>query len=153
MITVEKAKRRLTLTRNGETLLSCGIALGFSPEGHKLEEGDGKTPEGKYRICSVNRESKFQIALGLSYPSGRDALNGLKQKRVHFFDFLAITLANLFHLRPKWDSPLGGYVMIHGQSPDGYEGDWTHGCIALSDEAIEKLASLCKRGEKVEIKP
>lgn len=153
MIVIEKSARQLSLIRDGRVLLRCPVSLGPCPEGHKLREGDGRTPEGRYRICSVNRQSKFHISLGLSYPSRRDAKAALSQKRIGFKDHLLITAAGVLHLRPKWTSPLGGYIMIHGESPEGLSGDWTQGCIAVSDQDIEKLASFCKKGEPVEIRP
>ena len=153
MIIIDKAARRLRLVRQGETLLSCPVSLGREPVGHKEREGDGRTPEGKYRVCSVNRQSKFYISLGISYPARRDALRGLRLRRIGLIDCALLVLADLMHLRPKWTTALGGFIMLHGPSPDGLSGDWTQGCIALSKEDTEKLASLCKRGETVLINP
>ena len=151
MILIEKSRRRLTLTRRSKTLAEFKISLGFCPEGHKMREGDGKTPEGDYRICSVNRQSKFCVSLGLNYPSRRDAASACRQKRLSLRDALLLCAADILHLRPKWTTPLGGFIMIHGASPDGRTGDWTQGCIALTNEDIKTLASLCKRGERVRI--
>ena len=153
MILIEKSRRRLTLTRRSKTLAEFKISLGFCPEGHKMREGDGKTPEGCYRICSVNRQSKFHISLGINYPSKKDALQALRGKMICLFDFVKICAADMLHLRPSWNTPLGGFIMIHGQSPEGKTGDWTKGCVALGDADIEKLASFCKRGEQVIILP
>ncbi|MBR5257551.1 MAG: L,D-transpeptidase family protein, partial [Clostridia bacterium] len=118
MIVIEKSLRRLTLQRGGKELFSCPVSLGSEPVGAKTREGDGRTPEGSYYICTVNRSSKFCISLGISYPSPADAKGGLKRSELGYFDYLLIRLAALFRLRPKWTSPLGGYVMIHGESPE-----------------------------------
>ena len=41
--------------------------------------------------------------------------------------------------------------MIHGEHPDRKTGDWTAGCIALSNEDITRLAALVHKGEPVQI--
>ena len=43
--------------------------------------------------------------------------------------------------------------MIHGESPDGKTGDWTAGCVAVSNENMDKLTLLCRKGETVVIQP
>ena len=43
--------------------------------------------------------------------------------------------------------------MIRGEHPEHKPGDWTAGCIALSNENIDKLASLVHKGEPVQITP
>ena len=64
-ILIHKAERRLEL-RSGQTVLrTCRIALGNSPVGTKFHEGDGRTPEGRFYICTRNRNSKYYRSLGL----------------------------------------------------------------------------------------
>lgn len=152
MILIEKSARRLSVIKRGNTLLVCPVSLGFAPLGHKTAEGDGKTPEGIYRLCTKNVQSKYHISFGLNYPCAKDALSGLKEKRVGLWDAISIIVLNALRLRPRWNTPLGGFVMIHGESPEGKTGDWTQGCAALKNSDIEALARLCGRGEKVVIK-
>jgi hypothetical protein len=40
---VDKRARRLYLNRDGVIVAEFRVALGFTPIGHKLEEGDGRT--------------------------------------------------------------------------------------------------------------
>ena len=47
-VLVEKGKRKLHLLQNGEVFRTFEIALGIEPIGHKLKEGDNRTPEGLY---------------------------------------------------------------------------------------------------------
>ena len=147
MIKVFKSERRLEVIKNGKRVFECPVSLGFCPIGHKESEGDGKTPEGKYRICSVNRQSKFHISLGVSYPSRLDALNAYKSKHLSLANALKIMLS----VRPKWNTPLGGFIMLHGEAPQGKTGDWTQGCISVSNSDIEAIASLCRLGERIDI--
>ncbi|MDE6885755.1 MAG: hypothetical protein K2P17_01750 [Helicobacteraceae bacterium] len=51
------------------------ISLGKNPKGHKIKEGDSKTPEGKYFIDSKNSKSGYYINLGISYLNKNDSLN------------------------------------------------------------------------------
>ena len=67
-ITVEKQKRRLTLTDGDRTLFSCPVALGSAPMGPKRAAGDGKTPEGEYYVC-LKKMGKYGPSLGVSYPN------------------------------------------------------------------------------------
>ena len=71
-IKIEKGERKLYLLKQGKVLREYKIALGFAPEGHKQREGDGKTPEGLYRISGRNPHSKFHLSLRVSYPNAED---------------------------------------------------------------------------------
>ena len=111
------------------------IALGFAPDGDKTREGDGRTPEGVFRIDRLNRQSKYHLSLGLDYP----------QKR------------HREAARRAGVSP-GGDIMIHGQPneiAEGYKvkGDWTAGCIALTNPEIEEIFANAAIGTEVEIRP
>ena len=68
-VLVKKAERKLYLQKDGQNLKEYRIALGFAPVGDKLREGDGKTPEGIYRISGRNPNSRFYLSLRVSYPS------------------------------------------------------------------------------------
>src|SRR5699024_6963734 len=53
-ILIEKSARRMTVYRGGRALKTYHIALGFAPKGDKYREGDGRTPEGIFRIDRLN---------------------------------------------------------------------------------------------------
>lgn len=134
-VLVEKAARRLTLFAHGQAVrVYPGIQLGGAPAGPKHFEGDERTPEGRYTIDYGNPASAYYLSLHISYPSPADAAFAEAQGR----------------------SP-GGMIMIHGQ-PNGWAagrvpGDWTDGCIALSDAEIEQLWKLVGDGTPIEIRP
>ena len=48
------------------------MRLGFDPLGHKVQEGDGKTPEGRYTLDWRNPQSAFYKSLHISYPNEKD---------------------------------------------------------------------------------
>jgi len=45
-VLVDKSARELQLLRDGAVIATFPVALGFNPEGHKTQQGDGRTPEG-----------------------------------------------------------------------------------------------------------
>src|SRR5215468_8706835 len=71
-VVVEKANRSMRLMQNGKVLRSYRVALGQDPVGHKLEQGDSRTPEGVYTIDFRRPESRFNLALHVSYPNPSD---------------------------------------------------------------------------------
>ncbi|MTH62727.1 L,D-transpeptidase family protein [Paracoccus shanxieyensis] len=134
-ILIEKGARRMTVYQQEGPAKMFQIALGFSPEGTKSRQGDGRTPEGIYRIDRLNPQSRFHLSLGLDYPQ--------RQHR---------------EAARKGGFDPGGDIMIHGQPnqiPAGYrvKGDWTEGCIAVTDAEIEEIFALARIGTEVEIRP
>lgn len=129
-IRVDKSERRMTLLRDGRIVKSYRILLGDAPVGHKRQQGDERTPEGRYRITFRNDKSRFHLSLRVSYPNEADR----RQARVRGVD-------------------PGGDIMIHGGTPPGYSRDWTDGCIALSDAQIEEVWRLVPVGTPIIISP
>lgn len=137
LVEIFKGARRLELKRGGTLLRRYRVALGFSPLGHKEREGDGRTPEGDYRIDARNPQSAFHLSLRVSYPGASDKAHAAK---------LGV-------------SP-GGDIYIHGL-PNGLRKlfvrhpakDWTTGCIAVTDGEIREIWSLVPTGVRVVIHP
>jgi len=136
-IIVEKSFRRLHLMAAGEAVRTYRIALGRNPLGHKLQEGDKKTPEGGYVVDGRNAHSSYHRSLHISYPSQVD-----------------IQQARLSGVSP------GGNIMIHGiRNGLGLLGslhhffDWTQGCIAVTNEEIEEIWALVPNGTIIELRP
>lgn len=71
-ILIEKAARRMTLYDGAAVKARYRVALGFAPFGDKQREGDGRTPEGVYRITLKNPNSRYHLSLRLSYPDAED---------------------------------------------------------------------------------
>jgi murein L,D-transpeptidase YafK len=145
---VFKAARRLELWASGRRIQAYPIGLGADPDLDKEREGDHRTPEGRLYVCTRNLVSKFHLFLGLSYPGPDDAARGLREKMITKAQHDAIRDAYRRKTRPPWDTALGGTVGIHGH---GSGSDWTWGCVALEDEAIEELWAACPVGTPVVI--
>lgn len=149
-IVVTKGDRRLELFDGDALVRTYGVALGADPVGTKLREGDRRTPEGVYYVCTRNAESRYHRALGLSYPGTADAGRGLRDGTITQVQHDAIVAAIEAGARPPWDTPVGGEIMIHG---NGAGRDWTLGCIALEDADIAELFEAVRMGTPVEIRP
>ena len=86
-IKVYKEIRILELYGDDNLIGRFKIALGAAPIGYKDKEGDKKTPEGKYYICTRNDKSKYTLFLGLSYPNVEDARRGLEEGLISESEF------------------------------------------------------------------
>lgn len=147
-IVVYKRTRRLELWQDSKLIGDYPIGLGFIPEGHKEIEGDGKTPEGNYYVCTRNDKSKYYLSLGVSYPSIVDAKRGLEAGLITSQEHDTIINAINSKKMPPWDTKLGGAIMIHGH---GSHSDWTEGCIAVDDDIMDILWENCKLGVAITI--
>lgn len=84
MVVVDKSERVLRLLRDGTIIREYEISLGGSPVGHKVMEGDQKTPSGEYMIDWRNPNSIAFLSLHISYPNSTDtqAANDLASQQV-----------------------------------------------------------------------
>ena len=136
-ILVEKSLKRLTLFSHEKPIKSYTVAIGRNPIGPKLEEGDQKTPEGRYIIDTRNQDSDSYLSLHISYPNTIDR-----------------ELASLAGLTS------GGNIVIHGTGDEyAWMGkfhsvlDWTDGCIAVTNEEIQEIWGLVPDGTVIDIRP
>jgi murein L,D-transpeptidase YafK len=136
-IVIVKSTRTMTLMNSGNVLKTYKVALSAHPIGGKERVGDDKTPEGLYTVDWKNAQSKFHLALHVSYPNTAD-----KER------------ARKLGVDP------GGEIEIHGIGAKyGYLGalhrqmDRTAGCIAVTNEEIDEIWKLVAVGTTIEIKP
>lgn len=136
-LVVFKSERKMIAVKDGRIVRTYRVALGQAPVGTKRCRGDNRTPEGEYYVTHRVPQSRYYLALHLSYPSPADT-------------FLA---------RNAGCEP-GGSIEIHGLAPEfGWMGarhrerDWTNGCIAVTNEEMEELYRSIAVGTPVEIWP
>jgi murein L,D-transpeptidase YafK len=130
-IVVNKARREMLLLRGQSVLRSYRVALGREPLGHKQREGDGRTPEGRYIIDQRNPKSRYHLSLHISYPNETD-----------------VARAQALGVPPGRD------IMIHGlKDGERRDGDWTQGCIAVSDDDMDEIWGLVAEGTEIVIEP
>ena len=136
LVVVDKSERTLWVYQGGKAIRTYrGLQFGDAPQGHKRFQGDEKTPEGRYTLDYANPQSSYYLSLHVSYPNTQDRA----------------------YARARGRSP-GGDIFIHGQPnalsfDDRVEGDWTDGCIALSNREIAEIWNLVPDGTPIEIRP
>jgi len=132
------------------------IAIGRNGVSTARQQGDETTPLGSYRIRKINNESRFHLFFGFNYPTMDQATEALKARRITSEDWQAINAAHLQGREPPADTPLGGYIGIHGVGagdPRIHEDyNWTEGCIALTNAQVDELARWIKPGMRVVVR-
>jgi len=136
-ILILKAAHTMTLMRGTDVLKTYKVAISNVPVGAKERAGDHKVPEGKYVIDRKNPQSKFHLALHVSYPNAADRV-----------------LARKLGVEP------GGDIEIHGLAKEyawlgalHRQKDWTDGCVAVTNAEIEEIYAMTEVGTPVEIRP
>jgi murein L,D-transpeptidase YafK len=137
LVRVKKAEARLYLLSHGVPFASFHVAFGPHPSGPKIQQGDGKTPEGRYILDARNTHSAYYKSLHVTYPNAEDRKRAAR---------LGV-------------SP-GGDIMVHGQ-PNGWGAyaavtqrtNWTLGCIALTNEDMDVVWDSVPTGTPIEIDP
>jgi len=137
-IVVYKSKRKLYTYRDGKKVDEFRISLGKNGDkGDKIKAGDYRTPEGTYSIVRKKCDSRLYKSLMISYPNKADKVRA----------------------RAKGVNP-GGYITIHGQPKWNANGagdshtlaiDWTEGCMAVPNLAMDKLWEAVKNGVAITI--
>ena len=139
-IVVYKKERVMYTYRDGKVVDKFRMSLGANggaDGGNKVKAGDYRTPEGAYSIVRKKCDSRLYKSLMISYPSPAD-----KERA-----------------RAKGVNP-GGYITIHGQPKWNADGrgdnytlsrDWTEGCMAVPNKAMDRLWRAVELGVKIEI--
>ena len=143
-VKVYKSKRYLELLSNGQVMQRYPIRLGFEPTGHKLTEGDGKTPEGIYTLDWRNPNSQFYKSLHVSYPNAQDKQQAAAQG-----------LSAGSNIMIHGSFPVRGKLLESGKPFYNYmpQQDWTLGCIAVTNAAMDDIWTRVKNGTLIEIVP
>ncbi len=136
-VLVVKSKKRLYLKRDNKILKSYQVVFGANPSGHKIMEGDQRTPEGIYSLDFKLKKSAYYKAIHISYPNSKD-----------------ISRAKKLGVDP------GGSIMIHGQPNDCFwppnvtqHFNWTDGCIAVTNFEMDEIWQSVDEGTPIRIMP
>jgi murein L,D-transpeptidase YafK len=139
-IVVYKKERMMYTYKEGKNVDEFRLSLGANggaDGGNKVKAGDYRTPEGAYTIVRKKCDSRLYKSLMISYPSPADRIRA----------------------RAQGVDP-GGYITIHGQPKWNADGrgdkytlsrDWTEGCMAVPNRAMDKLWRAVELGIKIEI--
>ena len=135
------------LYADGQLRMCRRVGLGFSPQGHKQVEGDGKTPEGWYRT-SDKPWSSFDNAIAVHYPNAVDARRAVADGRIGKKTRDTIVRASKQRRVPPQRTAMGGAILIHG---GGSGTDWTAGCVALDDADLSELRAHMPAGKRANL--
>ncbi|MDX1399047.1 MAG: L,D-transpeptidase family protein, partial [Oceanospirillum sp.] len=134
-VKVDKSESQMYLLEGDIVIKSYHVAFGENPKGHKEQEGDERTPEGRYTLDYKKEDSSFYRAMHISYPNAQD-----------------IARAEKMGVSP------GGFIMVHGQrnwlglfAPITQQFNWTNGCIALTNDEMDEFMDLVAVGTPIEI--
>ncbi|WP_192022905.1 L,D-transpeptidase family protein [Shewanella sp. WPAGA9] len=137
LVVVNKSESSMSIYHQGQKLKTYRIAMGDTPQGHKLKEGDQRTPQGRYTLDYKKSDSAFYKSIHISYPNEEDRLR-----------------ATALGVSP------GGMIMIHGQNPNSplppeqaQQFNWTNGCIAVTNKEMDELWRVIEEGTPIEIWP
>ena len=137
LVIVDKSKSQLYLKNKGKVIKQYPVVFGENPKGHKQQEGDERTPEGRYILDYKKEDSIAYKSIHISYPNEADK----ERARLQGVD-------------------AGGMIMIHGQL-NGFGWlsfiaqyfNWTNGCIAVTNAQMEEIWQLVDKDTPIEILP
>jgi hypothetical protein len=135
-IVVDKLARRLEVFSSGQPVASFAIELGANGLAQKVHAGDRATPEGVYRVTAVKSggQTKYYRALLLDYPNDADRRRHREAARAGRV--------------PEGAGP-GSLIEVHGDGGRGQ--DWTDGCVALTNDDMDRLVGYVRVGTPVVI--
>ena len=135
-IYVDKSEHWMAVYRSGRIIREFRVALGRGGLGPKERAGDGRVPEGLYRISAHNPDSAYHLSLRIDYPTPEQAAQASAR-----------------------GVQAGDDIMIHGLPIGrGWVGsrqrsiDWTEGCIAVTDPEMDWLFQAVPDGTPIEIR-
>ena len=137
-IVVYKSKRKMYAYKKGKVVEEFRISLGKNGDkGNKVQAGDYRTPEGSYCIVRKKCDPRLYKSLMISYPNAEDKARA-RARGVNPGGYITI------HGQPKWNADGHGdnYTLSH---------DWTEGCVAVPNRAMDKLWKAVEKGVKIEI--
>ncbi len=137
-IVVVKKERKMYLYKGKKVTAVFPVSLGQNPKGQKIRKGDNKTPEGQFWIHRKLCSPKYYRSLCISYPRPQDKARAATRGVDPGGD---ITI----HAQPTWNANGKGdkYTLSR---------NWTHGCVAVTNSAMNQLWYAVREGVPVTIK-
>jgi murein L,D-transpeptidase YafK len=128
-IKITKSEYVLGVYNDTLLLKNYPVVFGPDPENDKLRRGDGRTPEGIFKLKSKYPHKTWSKFIWIDYPNE-------ESWRKH-------DLAKKDGLIPV-DSDIGGNIGIHGIPEGGdyaidYRQNWTLGCISMKNADVNEI--------------
>ena len=153
-VLVDTATATLSVMRGQSAIVQfTNISFGREGSSRHRQRGENKTPLGVYRISWIETRTPFHRFFGLNYPTLPQAYRARTQGIINQQTYQRILKARKDRRRPPQDTRLGGNIGIHGLG----DGDpwihanlhWTNGCVALTNEQIDRLSEWLEKGTQV----
>ena len=153
-IRISKRHGYVYVYRGEKLIRKIAADFGYNKTDDKVKQGSReepdhwRTPEGRFYITNKNPDSQYYKALVLNYPTAEDARRGLDTGLISKAEHAEIIKASMQHERPPMDTPLGGWIEVHGEGTGGRI-NWTHGCIAIKNSQLDAIWDIVSRGTPV----
>lgn len=156
-VLVDDQEAALSVFRGNELVERFApISLGRSGAKTQRIRGGNVTPLGEFRINRFNYESQWRIFMSIDYPTPPHARMALEKgiySQADYENYFDYYRRNGY---PPQNTALGGAIGIHGlgrADPDIHgRHHWTQGCVAVTNEQIDRLAELVGVGTRVVIR-
>jgi lipoprotein-anchoring transpeptidase ErfK/SrfK len=149
-IRIDLSRQELALEASGKVLFRCPVSSGKAGAG--FEEGSGKTPTGRFRICRKIGDGEPEDTIFLSrLPVGRYP-GAIPEGLDEHSDLILSRILWLDGLEPENANTRERYIYIHGTNhPELLGTPESHGCIRLSPADMLVLFDLVEEGTVVSI--
>ena len=156
-LVIDTRTATLTVLEEGAVIQEFdNIAIGRFGTTRYKKMGDNRTPLGTFRIGWISRETRYHRFMGIDYPDMLTASRALFDGTIDYSLWERVRRDIDAGKTPSQKTPLGGYLGIHGIGKGDIEVhrefNWTNGCVALTNEQIDRLAEWVTVGTEVEIR-
>lgn len=158
-ILVERKNYTLSLYEDTVLIKTFRANFGRNINYPKSRNGDLATPVGEYKICEIDTMSRYHKYLQLNYPNLNDAGEALRKGVITQKEYDKLNFEFYYGDCPNKNTILGGEIGIQGIGEYNnifknlpFVFNWTDGSIAVSNESIDEIYSVIKKGTKVVIK-
>ncbi|MCL5031316.1 MAG: L,D-transpeptidase [Bacteroidetes bacterium] len=158
-IVINRQSYTLNLYEDTVLIKSYRANFGRNVNVPKTKAGDLATPVGDYQICEIDTVDKYYKFFKINYPNEKDAAEALKKGWITQDEYDRISFEYNYGQCPDSNTLLGGNIGIQGIGrlnfifrylPFNY--NWTDGSVAISNESIDEIYTVVKKGTKVVIK-
>lgn len=141
---------------NHELRIFRNISIGSGGVSQLHFQGDQTTPLGNYRITHINHNSRYQVFIGLDYPTPAHAKYAYFMGKISEEELKTLLAASRSNSAPPANTALGGMIGIHAlgeADPEVHKmANWTDGCIALNNSQMDELLPFVRKGMRVVIR-
>jgi murein L,D-transpeptidase YafK len=158
-LVIDRKTFSLHLYEDTVLVKSYRASFGKNNQTPKSRSADGATPVGEYAVCTIDTAHMYYKYFRINYPNLEDAAAALRAGVINQRKFDQLKFDYYYAECISPDSPLGGNVGIHGIGEYNFffknlpfVFNWTDGSVAISNESIDEIFSVIKKGTKVVIK-